>query len=582
MMLKDCLEVFEQELKQKGMALIFDNYIPVDGSYLLVPVKDDGFGEPTIIEVKQDKKAKELAARANPKFRDICRYDFYSKLRDMNKPVDKQKIIHSNNYCSFFVKKESLKGGKLTSEGIVNYYDTLKDFSVKYAKKSKSLELYQAFEEKNGPVDCTSLEKAKTWILQNIFSLEKWCAIEGKDYLKIFFEFPLAVYEQEFERYLYPTIYNKNDFNIKTETGILGLPNQNMSMNDKKPFLENKSRKTKIPYLISIKEAILQLEFFEYLLSFADRREFNIYIDPDTGTIQSYQDGKCPAHFSGYFLRIQKGKEGAEIHRFDVISGYYEELSKSFEQNNHLHIKRLEDYPYGSIWKRREMEDLLEKYLFPFLSNNYFTPAKDVPLKDSIEKQLFVLTRDSLFEWLYKGNAVLFRGLYDQVVFLLLRNSLLKGNVKKAAHQFNLWLSLKIYFEGGENMGDRVNEIKKNLKQKMYAKETDQIQSDHEYYFVVGQLIYYLFSKSQSKKIPQSLLNGFLTVKTDRLLKEKLEKLYMKYNYDITIYEKRFNHLYAMATAYEPGNHIVDRSMLINGFLHSNLFYEKKEEIENE
>ena len=131
-------------------------------------------------------------------------------------------------------------------------------------------------------------------------------------------------------------------------------------------------------------------------------------------------------------------------------------------------------------------------------------------------------------------------------------------------------------------MGDRVNEIKKNLKQKMYAKETDQIQSDHEYYFVVGQLIYYLFSKSQSKKIPQSLLNGFLTVKTDRLLKEKLEKLYMKYNYDITIYEKRFNHLYAMATAYEPGSHIVDRSMLINGFLHSNLFYEKKEEIENE
>ena len=29
-MLKDCLEVFEQELKQKGMALIFDNYIPAD------------------------------------------------------------------------------------------------------------------------------------------------------------------------------------------------------------------------------------------------------------------------------------------------------------------------------------------------------------------------------------------------------------------------------------------------------------------------------------------------------------------------------------------------------------------------
>lgn len=63
-MLKDCLEVFEQELKQKGMALIFDNYIPVDGSYLLVPVKDDGFGEPTIIEVKQDKKSKRIGSQS--------------------------------------------------------------------------------------------------------------------------------------------------------------------------------------------------------------------------------------------------------------------------------------------------------------------------------------------------------------------------------------------------------------------------------------------------------------------------------------------------------------------------------------
>ena len=45
----------------------------------------------------------------------------------MNKPIDSKKVIHSNNYLAFAVKKESIVTGKLTEVIIDNYYDTLKN-----------------------------------------------------------------------------------------------------------------------------------------------------------------------------------------------------------------------------------------------------------------------------------------------------------------------------------------------------------------------------------------------------------------------------------------------------------------------
>ena len=40
-------------------------------------------------------------------------YDYYSKLVDMNKPMDTTKTIHSNNYLSVFIKKENIKKGNI-------------------------------------------------------------------------------------------------------------------------------------------------------------------------------------------------------------------------------------------------------------------------------------------------------------------------------------------------------------------------------------------------------------------------------------------------------------------------------------
>ena len=104
-------------------ALILDNYIPADGDYIVV--KKDG----SVVKcsIKMDKKAgrpvKDLSD-GDSQYEDIVFYDYHSRLVSMDKPQDPKKVIHSNNYLSFWIKKESLTNGKLNMEGtgILIYY----------------------------------------------------------------------------------------------------------------------------------------------------------------------------------------------------------------------------------------------------------------------------------------------------------------------------------------------------------------------------------------------------------------------------------------------------------------------------
>ena len=44
-----------------------------------------------------------MSGKSNMYYFDICSMDYNSKIIDMNKPIDKSKIIHSNNFYSFLV-----------------------------------------------------------------------------------------------------------------------------------------------------------------------------------------------------------------------------------------------------------------------------------------------------------------------------------------------------------------------------------------------------------------------------------------------------------------------------------------------
>lgn len=575
-MLKECLESFKSELNEKGDKLILDNYVPADGTYIIAAPKDDSYEVKEVVNIKLDKKTKTIDKSSNY-FSKLCTYDYNSKLVDMNKPIDGKKIIHSNNYLSFFVKKESFSNGKLTNEIINGYYDILLNPYIKYPKsKAKAHDVYKSLEAEIGIVNKILVEKIKSWIKENIFEIGN--QYTGKDYLKVFFEYDEEDYIREGKRYFVPNIYNSNDFNMKISGEIFGLPNDNMGMNSKKPYLESKTRKVKVPYLINSEEVMLQKKFFDYLLNEVTLGKVNIYLD-ENGVI-ALKSGDMPkTDFEGVFIRIKKGKE-VEIISHDVITNYKPNLPKKFNFKNVLGDD-LDDKSfelYGTCGNRKRMQEVIDNvYFSKYLINNYFTDVGDISINNEVLKSNLLISRDGIFNWLYKGNKNGIDKLLSKVSLNLVKGSIERGYFKKAKDQFNLRWSFESYFNGGVDMAEIVYEMQNKLRLKINAENTGKFENDDEYYFAVGQLANYFLSLSKGKSKPQSLLNPFMNAKNNVIIKEKLRALYLKYNYTIEQYAKRFNNLYGMIVSYEPEGK-VNQDMILAGYLRSNLVYEKDEE----
>lgn len=186
-----------------------------------------------------------------------------------------------------------------------------------------------------------------------------------------------------------------------------------------------------------------------------------------------------------------------------------------------------------------------------------------------------------MFEWFRLGNTGGIKSFVDKMSLELIKGSILNGYRLKAAKQINLRLSLLEYLSKGEdNMGDFSVELRENLKKKLGSEESVGIESDREYYFAVGQMAGYFIYLSKASKKVQSLINPFLNARGDKMIKERLQRYYKRYNYDMPTGLKRVNKLYAMVLGYEP-NQPVMQDMICMGFTMSNLLLEKEEK-ENE
>lgn len=582
------MEVFRCMYEECGEALILDNYTPKDGTYCLIQMKDGIFEKIKQLDIRYDKKAKTvLGQEEGENYKDICYYDYYSKLIDMNKPMDSAKIIHSNNYLSLAVKKESIKEGKLTKNIIDSYYTLMKQPVEKY-KKPKAKNLYEQVEKSIGKTDETLIESIHNYVLEG----DLWSDIdlEKKEYVKIFFVFDdkdktKQLYRQEGKRYLIPNIYNNNDFNEINDNGdILGLPNNNMGMNMKKPFLANKTRKVSVPYLLNQEDAILQNQFFDYLMSLASKDKVNVYIDCVTREILGYTNVETPLQISyGYYLRIKKGKE-VEIHRFNTISNYNDSLERAFELKNIIDIPKdtIEKYKleYGiksnKLW---ELKMLIDSCFFGGkLANNFITDAKDIKMDDSVVKYYLLQARDELANWFYCGKEERIAQILDTITYQLILNSIGKKSRVTAQRQFNLRWSLQDYFNNNNDMEVLMDNVRKQLREHLATKGDWCFSSDEEYAYGIGQAVAYLISKSKAKNISSSLINPFLTAKSHQVIHRRLQDLYKKYNYSIPYFSQgRVNQLLTNILTYNTSKEL-NREMIMAGFTAGILIYEKKEE----
>ena len=567
-MLDECLRIFKQELKD-NTNLVLNTIILADGDYVLV--HSDGTYD--VEKIKYSKKDHCLIEKPEDEIYDkLCFYDYQSRLISVDKSQDPKKTIHSNNYLSLFVKKESFKNGKMNDGAIERYFKALENPQDKY--KGKDLQMYNFVNDSISEIDQERLLHNKQWLKEHIYNLEG-VDYNEKDYLKIFFEVDDQLYIDEGNRYLLTKIFNCNDYNVYDNSTVYGVPNYNLQLNAKKPFLKNKTRMQEIPYLLSLEDALLHKQFFDYLLNRASTGKSNVYINEDDDkriycldNIENIDKG-----FNGFYLKTKKGTE-LEIHYMDVVTDYKMYLKPLFDFENV--IGALDDECYREYKYRNDVEKLINNILFSkYLINNYFTAPDDIKAikTDTVYKKNILTCRNAIFAWTRAGRVDNIGYVLPKAALEVVINSIRKEYIKSAQKQLNLYFALNKYFNKQEN---DMEDIRESLRTKVNSEHQNVIDNDLEYSFAVGQIIYFLQTKSKAKKRTQDFINQFIIIRNDAVLKNKLRQFYRRYNYEMAIEDKRFKNLYGMVELYLNVGKI-DQGMLLAGYLGENLIYEKGE-----
>ena len=593
-MLKEAVEVFEKKLKQNSR-IVVDSHTLKDGTYRLIKIGDnDDWKILKTLDIFFDKKAKEVVGHTDEDYLFIQELDYYSKLLEMNKPIGPKKIIHTNNYLSLAVKKDSIVTNKVTPEVIKNFFKILKNPIVKYEKKAKSRELYQNVEEHLGQVDVDLLEKIENYVLNH--DIFNGIDLTKKNYVKVFFVFvdrekTINYYKKEGERYLLPNLYNSNDYNFNDDGMIIGLPNNNMGMNAKKPFLENKTRKVKVPYLLDQQKALLQSQLFDYLLGEVSKGKYNFYVNNFEGKedIIGYTDLEEPDDIiSGYYLRCRKEKNEVEIVHADNITCYSKTLKDPFILRNYIGIsqeiidKSILNYDVmiDELWQVRHLIDSI--FFEGKLQFNLYSRVEDIQINDAVLKRCILENRATLAAWFYEGKTNQLESSIDKFTMDIINNSLSSGettDLYKAQRQFNLRWSLLEYFNIERTIGKDMTHIRETLRKHLNLSIDEwEFEDEKEFSFAVGQVARYFSTLSKANKHTHSYVNMFSNAKNIDLLKQRIRMNYEKYNYNILEFENsKFDRLYTQIMAYEGTK--INSEYVTAGYTSTpSLIYEKKEE----
>lgn len=574
-MIDEALEVFRKIYDKEGEELVVSKHIPKDGTYILVNKKSGKIIE--TLNISYDKKSKKINGELNQYYGYFRAFDYYSNLVDMNKPMDPKKTIHSNQIYSFFIKKESIRENKLTKSIIEGYKKNLLNPEEKYNSK-EAKELYKNIAEKLPKIEKDIVEDIFLWIEDNV-NENLLDNDNKKDYLKIFFiednlDKSLELFKNEHKRYLIPNIFNSNDYNKRIGETIYGLSNNNMGLNAKKAFLENKTRRISTPYLVNTDEILLQYAFYNYLLPEVKQGNYFIYFLENEIIPKTYKEG-CP-NGAKYLLNASYSKD-VDIKNFNVISkNNDEEIIINFKEILHQKKKDTDEIEYGNLNREKMMNNINKILFYNSLLGNFLLNDGDLDIKDIEVKKLLMKYRNAFYKWFYLNDEAEvkknIRKIYLDAVMVAIGN----GHFFKASQQLDFGFCLEKYFYGKSELMEEIMNVKEVFLNHTLSEEEWEFLNDEEYFFAVGQILAYINYMRNSKAKSLNFIKQLTFVKNIDVLKEKIKKIVISYSHIFETKNKKINRTISNISLYQPKEIRID--ILLAGFTADIIFFKKREE----
>lgn len=558
----DLLYTFKNYFKDNKVVL--DTYKMENGVYFLA--KEDDTIEKLVVE-KGEPDNSELYEYLKEK-------EFFSKCFISNKVLNTEckvtnyktkKKIYSNNIYTLFFRNDNCAGftnnledkampNDLFEEVIKKYYEALKNLGNNEKEKNLIQERYSDEE-----IDAYKEKMIKLFRqISKVFTEED--KAKKSNWVKIFIDQSNNEYERVGNIYNRARLFNNNDYNVEYDNNIFGANNYNFGCNSNKPFLELRTTPFKVGSRISIDDIEIMSKIYIWLCN-NSRNESVLKLPVDWNFKGIPKNEQNISNKDLFILKVNVNNKVAKIEDFDYKSKFNTEIRPftcrdymRHKDNDYVisNINELEEYT-NKTWylnnqpKANWKQELMQKY-----SQTFFY------LFQREERNVFLQNLDNIASEIVKKTLVV---------------DLNFGNTNNSKKAMNLWIAYKNYFnEEGESEEMKFNNIQEKCK--TIVLEEKNIETDEEYYFLTGQVAYYLFLQSDASKLTQDVTEPFIKAANITVLKKELRDLYEKYNYDIYLKDKRFNNVFSQILVQDPESEVrKNKNIILAGMLSNNLFY---------
>jgi len=466
---------------------------------------------------------------------------------------------------------------------------------------------------------CKELEAFVNTKMFDFFAIREDDKIVKDQFMFYFFlqEPELKDYQEIQSKFLSEKLFNKDKFNVKSETGeIYGVADSLSGFNDSKEFLKHKTSPIEINYRINgIDTKKLYMFFRLQQRNKILPNPFPLFVDEQElseKAIKFYKKDQKAGHkeiieelienknadLSNYYLiYFHNGQKGSRIVDLDFVPVF---------RYNVNDVELQEPFNIGGKLKNLKISNIFEFQQHIF--NKIFNEQLIVPTKagslwvryfDNMEPKpeygyatetivgLFYSYRKSIYDYVYKSKR---HAISDKMFQDMMKKSILDDishdkefdKTYRIKEKLNIWFSLYNYFEQSLNKTDMINKTEELFKRiKTIAKnENERIKTDEEFAFASGQIIWKLLIQSESANKTHALLEPFLQKTDASLFKQAIARTYEMYKHKFDLYpiKYKFDKIMSEVMGVETDTNLKTLMPLILAGYFSETIFKKDEE----
>ncbi len=387
----------------------------------------------------------------------------------------------------------------------------------------------------------------------------------------------ILTFEKPYKNYLTKNVFNKDDYNEKLNEKVFGISDNLNGFNDKKRFLKHQTSALKYNYRIRGEDAQCIWKFFKLVQVKQLPNPCPIFVDIkedklNRALVSFHQDGKVDSYsgmikklikeydkeeLQNFYLIFFQGTKGSRIADIDFVPLFRYELTDAvlfepfplggrIESNNINNIFQLQEAVLNKIFNGQ----LIKKEGAWIRYFDDIEPAPKYHFTDAI-CNLMMQYRKAIYDYVYKAKyeSITCR-MFDEMMKTSILEDIRIDEFKNEQHsrsyqikeKLNIWFSLYNYFSQNKNRENMVNktvELQDELKS-IIENENLHIETDSQFAFASGQLIWKILIQSKSANRSHALLEPFLQKTNVEQYKFAIAKTFDMYKHEFTLYPKKY------------------------------------------